>query len=57
VHQLRRFGFGDDNAPVAADPHQSEVSVPGLVELLEAHAGVGRVQWQVEGRGFHGFLK
>ena len=46
----------DDQPDVAADPHRPEVLVLRLVELVEAHAGIGRVELQVEGRRLDGLL-
>ena len=46
-----------NNQPdVAADPHGPEVLVLRLVELVETHARIGRIELQVEGCGFDGFL-
>ncbi len=46
----------DDQADVAADPYRPEVLIPRLVEFVKREAGVGRVDLQVERRGFDGLL-
>jgi hypothetical protein len=46
----------NDQPDIAADPDRPEVFVLGLVELVELHAGIGRVHLQVKGRGLHGLL-
>ena len=46
----------DDEAQVAADAHRPEVFVLRLVEPVELHAGVGRVELEVEGGGLDGLL-
>ena len=38
------------------DPHRPEILVLRLVELVEAHARIGRVELQVEGRRLDGLL-
>jgi hypothetical protein len=50
------FAFVDDQADVTGDAHRPEVFVSGSVELVEAHTGVGRVDLQIECRGFDGLL-
>ena len=46
----------NDNTDVDAHPHRPEVFVTGgLVELLEALAGFGRIQLQIKGVGFTAF--
>ena len=46
----------NDQPDVAAHPHRPEVLVLGFVDLVEAHAGIGRVELQVESRRLDGFL-
>ena len=46
----------NDQPDVAAHPHRPEVLVLCLVELVEAHAGIGRVELQVERRRLDGLL-
>jgi hypothetical protein len=45
-----------DQSDVIADPHRPEVLVFGLFELVEAHAGIGRIELQVERRSFDSLL-
>jgi hypothetical protein len=51
AEQEARIALVHDQANVAADPHRPEIPVPRLVQPVQAHAGVGRVELQVEGRG------
>ena len=46
----------NDQPDVAVHPHRPEVLVLRLVELVEAHAGIGRVELQVERRRLDGLL-
>lgn len=46
----------DDQSDVAAHANRPEILVPRLVELVKAHAGVSRVELQVERRGFSDLL-
>ncbi len=46
----------NDQPDVAAHPHRPEVLVLHLVDLVEAHAGIGRVELQIERRRLDGFL-
>ena len=41
---------------VGADAHRAEVLVLGLVDLVELHPAIDRVELQVEGGCFDGFL-
>jgi len=41
-----------DEPDVGGDAHRPEVPVSGPVQLVKAHAGVGRVDLQIEGGGF-----
>ena len=56
AEQEARLAPVNDQPDVAADPHRPEVLVLRLVELVEAHAGIGRVELQVEGRRLDGLL-
>src|SRR6267143_1607020 len=46
----------DDQANITADTHRPEVLVFRLGELVKAHARVGRIYLEVEGRGLDAFL-
>ena len=46
----------NDQPDVAGDPHGPEVLVPRLVELVQFHARLRRVELQVEGGGLDGLL-
>ena len=48
--------FVYDQADVAADPHRPEVRIFRLVEFVQLHPRIGRVQLQVEGGGLDNFL-
>ncbi len=50
---LRLMNYQPD---VAAHPNRPEVLVLGLLELVEAHAGIGRIELQVERRCLDGLL-
>ncbi len=45
-----------DQPDIAADPHRPEVRVFRFVEFVQLHAGLRRVQLQVEGGDFDRFL-
>jgi hypothetical protein len=45
-----------DDADVTACTHRPEVLVFGLLDPMQAHAGMRRVQLQVERRGFDRLL-
>src|SRR3989304_4287354 len=49
-------GLMDNYPEVTTDPHRPEVFVFCIVELVELHARIGRVQLQVKGRSLHGLL-
>ncbi|KFB73003.1 MAG: hypothetical protein AW09_001778 [Candidatus Accumulibacter phosphatis] len=51
AEQEARIALVHDQANVAADTHRPEIPVPRPVQPVQAHAGVGRVELQVEGRG------
>jgi hypothetical protein len=51
AEQEARIALVHDQANVAADAHGPEIPVPRLVQPVQAHAGIGRVELQVEGRG------
>lgn len=46
----------NDQPDIATDPYRPEVGILGAVELVKAHAGVGRVYLQIEGRGLDHLL-
>ena len=46
----------NDQPDVATYPNRPEILVPCFGELVEAHARIGRVELEVEGRGLDGFL-
>jgi hypothetical protein len=50
------IAFMNDQPNIAARPHRPEVLVSRFIELVEAHAGVGGVDLQVESGRFDGFL-
>lgn len=49
-------GFVDDDSQIAADPYRPEVLISSLVELMEIHTRIGRIQLQVKCRGLDGLL-
>ena len=54
--QEARFALVNDQPEVTAYAHRPEVLVLGLVELVEAHAGIGRVDLQIESRRLNALL-
>ena len=46
----------DDHADVPADSHRPKVRVLRPVELVEAHTRIGRIELEIEGRGFDRLL-
>jgi len=54
---LHHFISQMDNYPeITADPHRPEVLVFRIVELVELHARIGRIQLQVKGDGLYCLL-
>lgn len=56
AEQQAGFTAVNNQANIAARPHRPEVLVPGAIQLVETHAGAGRIQLQVEGRCFDELL-
>src|SRR3972149_2345303 len=59
IHIAKKETFAGlmDNYPeVTADPHRPEVLVFRIVELVELHARIGRVQLQVKGSSLYCLL-
>lgn len=57
IAQQQTIGrFMDDHPNIAAHPYRPKALVPGLVELVKAHARMGRVDLQIKGRCFDGLL-
>ena len=56
AEQDARLAPVNDQPDVAIDPHRPEILVLHLVELVEAHAGIGWVELQVERRRLDGLL-
>ena len=54
AEQQARLAPVNDQPDVAAHPHRPEILVLRLVELVEAHAGIGRIELQVERRRLDG---
>ncbi len=50
AEQQARFAAMNDQTNVAADPHRPEILVLAAIQLVEAQAGAGGIQLQVEGR-------
>jgi hypothetical protein len=46
----------NDQPDVAIHPHRPELFVLRLVQLMETHAGIGRIELQVERRRLDGLL-
>ena len=46
----------DYQPDIATDPNRPEVLVLRLIELMETHSRVGRVDLQIEGRRLDGLL-
>jgi uncharacterized protein YndB with AHSA1/START domain len=55
AEQEARFAPVNDEPDVAVNAHRPEILIFCLVELVEAHAGINRIELQVE-RGLDGFL-
>src|SRR6266516_3150184 len=56
AEQEARSALVNDQPDVAAYSHRPKVFVPHLIELVEAHAGIGRIELQVERRRLDGLL-
>jgi hypothetical protein len=56
AEQQARLAPVHNQPDVAADPHRPKILVLRLVELVEVHAGIGRVELQVECSRFDGLL-
>ena len=56
AEQQAAVGLVDDQPDVAVDADGPEPLVPRLVELVESHPGIGRIDLQIERGGLHGFL-
>ena len=56
AEQQARIALVNDQPDVAVNPHRPEVLVLRLVELVEAHSGIGGIELQVERRRLDGLL-
>ena len=56
AEQQAGITFVDDQPDIAVNSDRPEVLVLGFVELVEAHAWIGRIELQVERRHFDGLL-
>jgi hypothetical protein len=54
--QQAHFAAMNDQPDVAVNPHRPEILVLRFIELVEAHARIGRVKLQVERRRLHSLL-
>lgn len=48
--------FVNNQPDVVVDAHRPEILIPGLVEFMKTHSGIGWIELQIESTRFNGLL-